>query len=82
MQKTFNPVDFGFKWTDGWYEFNVNESSKLARKARDKRANELKKAGGHTVKKWSMPNQRITMGGMNHNQPEITVTVTVYCLEY
>jgi len=54
----------------------------LARKARDKRANELKKAGGHTVKKWSMPNQRITMGGMNHNQPEITVTVTVYCLEY
>ena len=80
LQITFNPIDYGFQWTDdGWYKFDYEAARKAAMSDRRKRTKELK-AEGFTVKSFTLSNQRITRGGIGSGNPEITQIVSVYGL--
>lgn len=83
-QRTFNPVDFGFEFTApeagqefGWYRFDRQTATKAARKARDSEAKRMAN-DGYTVRKFSMPNQLITRGGIGSGRPQIEEIVTVF----
>jgi len=77
-QYVFNPVDYGFEWTDiGWYKFDRREAHKKAMRERNRMAKVMKDRG-HTIRKFSLPKQMITRGGIGSNYPEINVLVTVY----
>jgi len=76
---TFNPVDYGFLFTRGWYAFDDMSAHKAARKARDDMAKKAKR-DGLQVKKSRRSGQLITRGGIGTPNPEISVIVTVYCL--
>ena len=53
MQQTFNPIDYGFEWTeDGWYRFDYEGAHKRALAARNKRVKELR-ARGIKVRSWT-----------------------------
>lgn len=85
-QQTFNPINYGFRWTDdgtefGWYEFDQEAAIKTARKERDALAKELK-AEGRTVRKFSMGKQRITRGGIGSGHPEVDFIVPVFGVNY
>ena len=80
IEYTFNPVDFGFRWTsDGWYHYSSQPAERKAQDARDARAKQLK-AEGFTVRRATRPRQRITMGGIGTEHPEITLVVPVFIL--
>ena len=80
MQQTFNPIDYGFNWTeDNWYTFDYDGAHKRALAARNKRARELRKRG-HKVTVSTIKNQRITRGGIGSGKPEITQIVSIYML--
>lgn len=80
LQISFNPMSYGFKFTDDWYEFDYDAAHKAARKARSKRAKELR-SKGWSVKLYTFSNQRITRGGIGSGKPEITQIVSVYMLD-
>jgi hypothetical protein len=95
-QEFFDPTDFGFAWTDayhgtrdksdwpigpGWYEFDREAAIKAARRARDERAKHLKMLG-HGVRKFTLSNQRRTMGGIGTGRPEIELVVPIYAIEH
>lgn len=78
--KYFNPIKFGFKWTeDGWYEWNSEAAHKAAKEARDKAAKDLKQEGCR-VRIGSSSNQLVKVGGIGTGHPEIEHIVTVYKL--
>lgn len=77
MQVTFNPVDFGFTWTDDWYLFDDDLCHSRAREARDFAFKDLK-SQGKNPKRFTMHNQLIKRGGIGTGKPEIEVFVTVY----
>lgn len=79
MQKVFNPLDYGFKWAGDWYEFDHKSASSAALKARNAEAKRLEKEGKR-VRKWSLPNQLISRGGIGSHHPHIQEIVTVYGL--
>jgi hypothetical protein len=80
-QHTFNPIDYGFSWTtDGWYEWDHKAAQAAALKDRNAEARRLQKEG-KTVRKWSMPNQQISRGGVGSGHPHIVEVVTVYVLD-
>lgn len=74
---TFNPIDYGFKWVNGWYEFDYEQARKDAMAARRMKAKEMRKAG-YNVRMSTISNQRITMGGIGSGYPEIHQIVSVY----
>ena len=76
-QRTFNPADYTFEWTDGWYVWDSKEAHRQALKARNDTAKELK-AAGKKVKKFSTRNQLITRGGIGSGHPEISMVVNCY----
>ena len=81
MQKAFSPIKHGFSWTaDGWYCWDSKAGHKAALKARNALAKKLA-SEGHKVKKWCLPGQLVTVGGVGSNRPEIDQIVTVYMLE-
>jgi len=86
-QEKFNPIDFGFRWTEpaageefGWYEFGHVAASTAAKKARDDRARQLRKQG-RSVRRWTQKNNLMTRGGIGTGRPEISLVVPVYYLE-
>ena len=80
VQHVFSPIKFGFEWTnDGWYSFDRKDATTKARKARDDKARELK-TQGYAVKKFSLPNQLVSMGGIGSNHPHIEEIVNCYGL--
>ena len=80
IQKSFNPVDFAFDWTpDGWYTFDRKAGRAAATKARNAEAKRLEQ-DGWTVKKWSLPSQLISRGGIGSGRPHIEEVVTVFYL--
>ena len=86
MQERFNPMDYGFEFTNdgtayGWYSFDSAAAHKAARKARDARARELRKAG-RKVRCSANSGQLITRGGIGTGRPQIEEIVTVYRLAY
>ena len=76
-QKTFNPVDYGFQWTDNWYTFDYGTARKLAKQARDKEVRELREQG-HEVTCFCLSNQLITKGGIGSGRPQIEQVVSVF----
>ena len=77
MEKRFNPVKYGFRWNDDWYDFDGDAANIAAKTARDDYAAEERKAG-RIVKKSTNRNQLITLGGIGTNHPQIEVLVTVF----
>jgi hypothetical protein len=78
MQHRFNPIDYGFEWTeDGWYKWDSKAAHKQARQARDAEAR-LRKGAGQNVKKWSEPNQLMRRGGIGSGKPDVEFIVTIY----
>jgi hypothetical protein len=78
IQQTFNPIDYGFAWTDdGWYNWDAKLGRKLAMQARDAAAKRAKREG-RTVTKFSMPNQLISRGGIGSGRPHIEQVVTCF----
>ena len=73
----FDPIDYGFRWTEDWYEFNRSVAIHQARKARDAQARQLK-AKGREVRKFTLGSQLRTMGGIGTSRPEIELVVPVY----
>ena len=79
IQESFNPIDFGFEWTEDWYEFDYQSARGKALKARNARAKELKEKG-YTVKKYTSKGQLMKRGGIGSGHPEIHQIVNVYNL--
>ena len=77
MQKTFNPVNYNWKWTEDWYEWDSKAAHKAALKARNAEAKQLR-AEGKVVKCFSNPNQLISRGGIGSGNPHIEVIVNCY----
>lgn len=78
--KSFNPVDYCFAWTsDGWYTWDSKAARAKALAERNAEAARLAKAG-YTVRKYTVPSQRITLGGIGSGHPEVDFVVTVYFL--
>lgn len=77
-QQIFNPVDFGFAWTDdGWYAWDHKLGRELAMQARDKAA-KVAQAEGKQVRKFSLPNQLVSLGGIGSGRPHIEEVVTCF----
>ena len=78
-QKSFNPIDYHFEWTDSWYTWDAVQARKDAQVARCAEAKRLK-ALGHKVKMFTLKDQLITCGGIGSGHPEISNYTSVYCL--
>ncbi len=80
MQMMFNPIDYGFAWTDdNWYTFDRKAAQKAALKARNAEAKRLE-AQGKRVSKFTLPSQLISRGGIGSGKPHIEEVVNVYGL--
>jgi hypothetical protein len=84
-QLAFNPVHYGFKWTEdgteyGWYEFDHKAAHKLALQARNAVAKAAEREGKR-VHKWTSGGALMTRGGIGSGHPQIEVVVSVYYLE-
>lgn len=77
--KHFSPTDYGFRWTEDWYEYDGKPAEQAARRARDQEAKEMKKAG-HGIKKYSLGKQLVSKGGIGSGRPHIELSVPVYGL--
>jgi len=85
-QVIYNPADFEFTWIQddtptGWYVWHRDLAHRLALKARNSYALNLK-AQGYSPKKFSIRNQQITRGGIGSSHPEITLWATCYGINY
>ena len=77
-QCVFNPIDYGFSFTDdGWYSWDRKAAHKAALAARNAEARRLKKMGKR-VQTFSSANQLISRGGIGSGHPHIEEVVTVY----
>ncbi len=79
--QTFNPVDYNFRWTEDWYEFDSVAATLAAKKARDNEARQLR-SEGLSIKCESFRNQFITRGGVGSGHPEVNFLVTVYTVSW
>ena len=77
IQRTFNPVDYKWEWTEGWYRWDRTEAHKLALQARNQAAKAARKAG-YTVQCFSLRDQLITRGGIGSKHSQIEQVVTCY----
>lgn len=80
--RSFNPADFEFQWTQdgtqyGWYEWDREAAHKAAKRERDAAARAARKQG-FEAKCWSNSGQLITRGGIGSGRPEIEMVVTVF----
>ena len=74
---TFDPTDYGFRWTEDWYEYDGKPAEDAAKKARDDYAREQRKSG-RTVRKRSSRNNIRSLGGIGSNHPHIELFVPMY----
>ena len=86
MIHTFDPIDYGFRWTEptdqdpmGWYEYDGKPAEQAALKARNAVAKQLK-AAGTQVRKGSLGKQLRILGGIGTDHPQIDLLVPVYTL--
>ncbi len=80
-QMIFSSLDYGFRWVGDWYEYDGEDAEKAARKARDAKASEFKKAG-RRVKKFSLGKQLMSRGGIGSGRPHIELWTKAYGLNY
>lgn len=97
-EKTFNPINYGFKWVAvegneyGWYEFDSTEAHRQAKADRDFNVKILKEEQQRTatfgqailcnVRRHSLKNQLMKRGGIGSGHPEIEELVTVYSVTW
>jgi hypothetical protein len=79
-QHAFNPINYGFRWTKDWYEWDAKAATAAAKRDRDAEAKRLQ-AQGYTVRKWSNARQLVRRGGIGSGHPEIDEVVTVFMLD-
>lgn len=77
VQASYNPIDYDFRWTKDWYDWDSKAAHKKAMQDRDKVAAEYK-AKGYKVKKFTSRGQLVRRGGIGSGHPEIDEVVTVY----
>lgn len=80
IQKGFNPVNYCFKWTEDWYDWDSATGKKEAMKARNDYARELKKQG-YTVKKWTLKDQLVRRGGIGSGHPDVEFWTNSYYVD-
>lgn len=80
-QETFNPINYGFEWTEDWYKWDSKAAHSAALKARNARKKELAKRGVQ-AKGWSSSGQLMSRGGIGSGHPHIEEICTVYHLDY
>lgn len=88
MQKTFSPLDYGFRWTDIesndlskiWYEYDGKTAEKAALQARNEFAKKMQKEG-YRVRKSSLGKQLVSRGGIGSGRPHIELVVPVYMVD-
>lgn len=73
---SFDPIDYGFRWTDDWYEYDGKPAENAARKARNDYAKQ-QRALGKTVKVSTTRSLR-SMGGIGSGRPHIELVVPIY----
>ena len=79
IQKTFNPLDYGFSWTEDWYDWDSETAKKTALQERNKEVKRLK-GEGYTVKPFTMSGQLCSRGGIGSGHPHVEFVVSVYGL--
>ena len=79
--KTFNPLDYGFRWTCEWYVYDGKPAEKAALAARNAMARHLRKEG-RTVHTGSLGKQLVTKGGIGTGRPQIELIVPIYTLTH
>lgn len=79
-QQAFNPINYGFRWTKDWYEWDAKAATAAAKRDRDATAKALA-AKGYAVRKWSNARQLVRRGGIGTGHPEIDEIVTVFMLD-
>lgn len=80
MQKTYNPFDYCFSWTEnGWYAWDRRKAHKEAMKARNAEARRLRKEG-YSVHCFSLPGQLVRKGGIGSGKPDVEAVVNCYGL--
>jgi hypothetical protein len=79
-QQLFLPLDYGFRWTEDWYEYDGKPAEQAALKARNAEFKRLK-AEGHAVRKFSLGKQLVSRGGIGSGRPHIELVVPCYGLE-
>lgn len=80
MQKIFSPARYTFEWTEDWYTWDDDKAHKLALRARNAEAKQLKQEGYRVVKR-TLRNQLITQGGIGSGHPEISLVVNCYMVD-
>jgi len=80
VHRSFNPVDYDFKWVKDWYEWDRAPAHKKAMQHRNKEAADFKKRGWK-VRKSTVKNQLIKRGGIGTGKPELDFHVTIYIFD-
>jgi hypothetical protein len=74
---TFDPIDYGFRWTDDWYEYDGKIAEDKAKAARDDYAKQQRRLS-RTVKKRSSRTNLRSMGGIGSGHPHIELVVPMF----
>jgi hypothetical protein len=74
---TFDPIKYGFRWTNDWYEYDGKPAEDAAKAARDDYAKQLRKEG-KTVKKRTTGKNLRSMGGIGSGNPHIELVVPMF----
>lgn len=80
MQKSFLPINYGFKWTEEWYQWDADAGRTAALKDRNAEAKRFK-GEGHTVRKSSHRDQLISRGGIGSGKPHISLYMTCFLID-
>jgi hypothetical protein len=77
-QRTFNPADYAFCWTDdGWYRWDREAGHKAALKARNAVVKQLR-ADGYKVTSFTLREQIVRKGGIGSGKPDVEFCVNCY----
>jgi hypothetical protein len=80
-QQIFNPINFGFSWTEDWYTWDSKAGHTAAKQARNARIKELRQQGKNP-RGFRLANQLISRGGIGSGQHHIQEVVTCYGVNY
>jgi hypothetical protein len=69
-QTIFCAIDYGFKWTDDWYEWDRKEAIKHAKQQRNEALKHLRSLGVKCTP-FSLGDQLVSKGGIGSGHPHI-----------
>jgi len=79
MQRTYNPLDHGFEFSNDWYTFDRKAAHAAALKQRNREARDLRKQG-YAVTCFTLGEQLVSRGGIGSGNPHIELVVSVFGL--